>query len=397
MMNNKTLSIELITSEESFVAIKDEWDQLIEKSYNSSVYDTYPFVYTVWKHYRSENDQLFILVVRRGETLVGIAPFRIERVKLGNMRLIREIRLRRIRFIAEWGNGDKPSIVTTEEPELIWETIFQYLNKDYTQWDIISLAEQPENSPVLNQKLLSNIWYSLMVLPESTSYFISITGTWDEYIKKRKNTQRTWKKDRKRLFARPEGVDFQCFDDPDNLSGALHRFIGIEQSGWKKNSNFSIGGSEKQKVFFEELLIQLAQKNMAAIYLLTLGNTDIAGALRFKYNTTIYASQITYDPLYAEYSPGVILNAEIIQSMFGTHYKKYDLLGFKGEENSLKKNWSTGSQQTIRIQVYKKTLFSLLYANEDSLKHMPQKFMAIIFGTMEDISKFFKGTLAYIT
>ena len=82
--------------------------QLIEKSINPSFYSTFPFVYTAWKHYRSENDQLFILVVRRDATLVGIAPFRIESVKVGNIRLLRGMRLRVIRFIAEWGSGDKP-------------------------------------------------------------------------------------------------------------------------------------------------------------------------------------------------------------------------------------------------------------------------------------------------
>jgi len=377
---NNELRIELIASEEAFVAIKDEWDHLIEKSIDSSFYATYPFIHTAWKHYRSENDKLFILVVRRGATLVGIAPFRIEHVKLGNIRLLSGIQLRVIRFIAEWGNGDKPSIVTSEEPEQIWDGIFQYLIKDYTQWDLLSLAEQPANSPIRNQRILSNIWYSGRAVPESTSYYISITGTWEEYLINRKNTQRTWKKDRKKLFSHPEGVHFQYFECPDTLPGALNRFIAIEQSGWKKNSDFSVGGNEINKRFYEELLIHLAQKNMVAIYLLTLGTTDIAGALRYKYNNTIYASQITYNPMYAEYSPGVILNAEIIKSLFGTHYKKCDLLGFRGEENSLKKNWSTGALQTMTIQIYKKSLRMFLYMNEDTVKNTLRKFKAIMTG-----------------
>jgi CelD/BcsL family acetyltransferase involved in cellulose biosynthesis len=401
MMSSKNsgLSIEIIASEEAFVAIKSEWDQLVEKSINSSFYSTYPFVYTTWKYYRNENDQLFILVVRRGATLVGIAPFRIESVKLGNIRIIKGIRLKVIRFIAEWGNGDKPSIVTTEEPELIWSRIFQYLNKDYTKWDIISLAEQPENSPVLNQKLLRNIWYSVMVVPDSTSYTISISGTWEEYIKTRgKNTRRTWKNGREKLFNLPEGVCFQCIEDPETMSEALKRFISIEQSGWKKNRDFSIGGNKINERFYEECLVRLAEKNMVAIYLLTSGITDIAAEIIYKNHNIVYFANITYREEYAKYSPGVIMRAEIINSLFGTHYKECDLLGFQSEEkNTLKKNWSTGSQQTIRIQVYKKTLFSLLYINEDSLKHVPQKFMAIMFGTMVDISEFFKGALAYIT
>ena len=153
-MNVKSdgLKIEIIDSEEALLAIKDEWDTLIDKSINPSFFATFPFISTAWKYYRNDNDQLFILVVRRGATLVGIAPFRIENMKAANIRLLRVIR-----FIAEWGSGDKPSIVTTEEPDLIWNRIFEFLNKEYNQWERICLIEQPENSPILIQNIFQ--WY----------------------------------------------------------------------------------------------------------------------------------------------------------------------------------------------------------------------------------------------
>ncbi len=72
---------------------------------------------------------------------------------------------------------------------------------------------------------------------------------------------------REKLFNLPEGVYFQCFKDPETLPEALKRFISIEQSGWKKNRDFTVGGNGKNKKFYEELLIHLAEKNMVAIYL----------------------------------------------------------------------------------------------------------------------------------
>jgi len=383
-MNTKSyeLRIELIDSEEAFFALQDEWDALIEKNINSSLYATYPFVHTAWKYFRNENDQLFILVVRRGATLVGIAPFRIGRRKVGNIRLLRGIKLRDLRFISEWGGGDKPSIVTIEEPEIMWDRIFQYLSKEYTQWDMMSLAEQPENSPVLNQRLLSNIWYSVRVVPEFTSNYISITGKWEDYIKTRgRNTRRYWKTRREKLFNLPEGVNFQCFEDPEILPEALKRFISIEQSGWKKDRDFTVGGNEINKRFYEELLIHLAEKKMVVIYLLTSGNTDIAAAILYKNHNIAYISKIAYRQEYADYSPGIILSAEIIKSLFGTHYEVVDFLGFRGEEqNNLKKNWSTGAFQTITIEVYKKSVCTFLYMNGDKLKNLSRKFIAITTG-----------------
>jgi hypothetical protein len=374
MIYNKChdLRIECIDSEKDFVDLQYEWDALSEKSINPSLYAMYPFVYTAWKHYRNENDQLFILAVRRGATLVGIAPFRIESRKMGNIRLLKEVYIRVIRFISEWGGGDKPSILTTEEPEILWDTIFQYLITDYTKWDLISLAEQPENSPVLHIRLLNNIRYSTKVLPESISYYISITGTWEDYLKTRgRNTRRYWKTRREKLLNLPEGVNFQYFEDPGVLPEALQKFLIIEQSGWKKNRDFSIGGNEINKRFYEELLMCLAEKKMVTIHLLTSTTTDIAAAIVYKIHDNAYIAKITYREEYSAYSPGIIMSSEIIKTLFDTNYKECDFLGFKGEEkNNLKNNWSTGTLQTSTIQIYKKSLCMLLGMNGYKIKNL---------------------------
>jgi len=376
--NSDGLKIELIDSEEAFQAIKEEWDQLIEKSVNPSFYATYPFVYTTWKHFRNKNNHLFILLVRRDATLAGIAPFRIETMKEGNI-----YPLRLIRFIAEWGGGDKPAIVTIEKPDLVWERIFQFLSKEFTQWDGIWLEEQPANSPILNQRFLSNTWYSTMAVPNVTSFYTSIVGTWEEYLKTRgKITHHTWRRYRKKLFDTPQGVVFQCVDDPESIPESLKKFIDIEQSGWKKDRDFSVGGSEKNKRFYEELLVQLAHKNMAAIYLLTSGTTDIAGMILYKHNSTVYMAHITYRPTYAKYSPGVILNVEIIKMLFGTHYQEYDFLVFQrgDEKNSYKKKWSTGSRHTNTILVNKRNFRMLLFYNRNRLKTLRRTVVRMMTG-----------------
>jgi len=375
------LKIEIIDSDEGFIALKHEWDALTEKSINPSFYATYPFVFTAWKHYHREDDRLFILVVRQGSTLVGIAPFRIGRVDVGNIRLLKGVQLRVIRFIAEWGSGDKPTILTTERPERIWDRIFQFLTREFTHWDGIWLVEQPVNSPILTRKAVRKIWYSMSVVQNAPSFYISIKGTWEDYLKTRgKNTQRTWRRDTKKINNLPEGVKFQCFDTPETLPSALKRFTAIEQSGWKRNHSFSVGGNEENRRFYEELLIILATQNMAAIYLLTSGTTDIAGMIVYHYKTFVYGAHVTYCQKYAAYSPGVILNAEIIRTLFGSHYEEYDYLGFQkaDEKNSLKKKWSTGSRETITVIVNKRNVRMGLFMQGTRLKTLLRNIVKLI-------------------
>lgn len=381
-----TLTIEVIDSESDFIALSDEWDALIEKSINPSFYATYPFVYTAWKHYHSEEDRLFILVLRQGATLVCIAPFRIGSVNVGNIRLLKNVQLRVIRFIAEWGSGDKPTLVTTEKQERIWNRIFQFLDREFTEWDGIWLVEQPSESPIIDLNVGRKIWYTTLVVPNVPSYFISIRGTWEEYLNNRgKNTHRTWKNSRKKLFELPGKAGFHCVDNPESIQWALKKFIDIEQSGWKKNTPFSVGGNEKNKKFYEELLVQLAHKGMAAIYLLTLGTTEIAGMIVYKHKNIVYPAQITYYPKYAMYSPGVILNTEIIKTLFGTHYLEYDFLGLAeaDEKNSLKKKWSTGSRKTMTVIISKRNLRMVLFMEGNNLKNLLRNVVKFILKPLE--------------
>jgi len=365
------LKIEIIDSDEGFIALKNEWNTLTEKSINPSFYATYPFVFTAWKHYHREDDRLFILVVRQGPTLVGIAPFRIGKVDVGNIRLFKGMQLRVIRFIAEWGSGDKPAILTTESPERIWDRIFQFLTREFTHWDGIWLVEQPVNSPILTRNAVRKLWYSTSVVKNAPSFYTSITGTWEDYLKTRgKNTFRTWKNSRKKLFELPGGAFFQHVNDPGSMGTALKRFIDIEQSGWKKDQEFSVGGNEKNRRFYQELLVESAHKGMASIVFLVLGTTDIAGMIVYKYKTLVYGAHVTYCQKYASYSPGVILNAEIIRTLFGTHNEEYDYLGFQkaDEKNSLKKKWSTGSRETITVIVNKRNVRMGLFTQGTRLK-----------------------------
>jgi len=378
-MTTDGLRIKLVDSEEEFLAMEVEWNALFDKSINSSIYSSYPFVHTAWKYFKNENDRLFILVVKRDATLIAIAPFRIARVKMGNL-CFKWL----IRFISEYGSGDKPSILSIEEPECIWEGIFQFLSEEFTQWDGIQLFEQPANSPVLNLKFFSDRLYFASAVPQVSSFYLSIAGTWEEYLKTLgKDTRRKWKKSRKKLFDLPEEVYFQCIEDYENLPEALERYIDIEQSGWKINRDFSVGGNDINRGFYTELLKHLACKNMVSMYFLKSGTTDIAASIQYKQKSIVYGAHITYRLTYAQYSPGVILTMELLRKLFGTQFHEFDFLGLRNVKKfTLTKNLSTGTRQTVRIEIYKKSVFIHLYMMGKRANKFLQKVIRMMISPM---------------
>ena len=103
----------------------------------------------------------------------------------------------------------------------------------------------------------------------------------------------------------------------------------MSNPGGKRIVILASAAVRKIRDFMKNCWYSLAHKNMVAIYFLTSGTTDIAGAILYKHKSTVYSAQITYRPMYAKYSPGVILKTEIIKTLFGTHYQECDFLGFQ--------------------------------------------------------------------
>ena len=68
-----TLNIEIVINEDEFAALAKEWNQLLEQSASNTLTLTYEWLSSWWEVF-GEGRELYILLVRDGEELIGIAP-----------------------------------------------------------------------------------------------------------------------------------------------------------------------------------------------------------------------------------------------------------------------------------------------------------------------------------
>jgi len=66
------LTISVIDDATSFAAMRDEWNELLAASEADSIFLTWEWLHTWWKH--CANGRLFFIAVRSGQQLAGIAP-----------------------------------------------------------------------------------------------------------------------------------------------------------------------------------------------------------------------------------------------------------------------------------------------------------------------------------
>lgn len=338
------MKIRIVEREEDFDELEAPWNQLSDKT-PSSFFSSFDYVRTAWQHFHKTSDRLFLLVFEEGTGIEGIAPFYIERCRE------RGIPHRAIRFISSW-EGDRPRILTAGSEMRIWNKILMFLNEKFHEWEVLELAEQSVEGP--DEKGWSFLfrpgWYWER-MPDSVDYYISLKGTWEQYLQcLDRNVRHDWQRRSRKLIRDFGPFALEVIVDRALVQNALCRFVAIEQSGWKAAAGVGVAKDEQNLMFYTDLLSRLTEKGQACMCFIKSDEDDLAAIIAFIQKDVIYARHITYSPAYAQYSPGILLLAEFIRIQFGGTSQECDLLGMRennGSSQDYKVRWAKGRRQTI--------------------------------------------------
>lgn len=343
------MNVFVIDSLKKLSQIEDDWKNLIIQN-ETSLFLTYDYTMLLWEHFSEPSDQLLILAVQDNGRIVGIAPFKIGWEKMYG------IPVRTIRFISQW-ESDRPDILTSGDENEVWQAIHDYLDNVFTKWHIAEFAEQEKTSPVMKRKFFHSASYYKDVSESSVSYFISLEQSWEQYFARlTKKVRKSYKYRLNKTKKLPGGMEIEHFNTPDDILDGLQRHITIEEESWKKQAGIGIGQTPKYIRFYNDVLKFLSKEGCACISIMKTGDVDIASMLVYKFHNVIYGVQIAYKYEFSKCSPGVILRAEMLKSLFNSSYQVLDMMGMSHQQPEFKSSWATHSNQTYRIQVFKKKL-----------------------------------------
>ena len=297
------MDYKIITATEDFANLKNDWQQLENKSPKITVFSTFDYCFNWWKTYENITKfKLWIIVVIHNKKIVGIAPLIIEtfKIRLG-------IKIDIIKLLAY---GDYHDLLIDKDKGAkinnIYKVIFSVIKKFDNAWDKISLTHIAHNSYLTNFLFKSKFNKSFTPLIENPYIQLDNYNSFDDFIKN--SAPAKTKQYRNRLKKTTE-YKFENNSIKIHDCSVIHKLekVHLNKKGLvQRHSIFE----DKLKVQFIESLESLENIEIFSLRNLVT-NKIIIYNWGFLKDSVYYSVNTAYDPMFENFSVGRVMYYEI--------------------------------------------------------------------------------------
>lgn len=325
------MKINEISSTDSFFELRDDWDAVLGRSADNSVYLTWEFMANSVKHL-GKGKRLRILCIKDHDKIIAIAPLAQSRRSLRGWSGYEVVEP-----LAYWHN-DYNGLILTERAQECLSLFLNYLY-DQNDWDFIFLNNIPETSiifdilPKLRRTFRFETCYvgavsPYLTIPDSMSTLMNgLTA------KFRKNLRRSLK-NLERDYGKAE---LRKYNELGSLEETMKVYFCLHQKRWIEKGELGVFSDRKSREMSLSSARLLAERDWLALYFLTVNGKPIAAQYCIEYNQKMYYGLGGFDPSFSSYSVGNLIVMKVIERCIEKKIKEYDFM--RGAE-SYKFAWS---------------------------------------------------------
>ncbi|MEX0902960.1 MAG: GNAT family N-acetyltransferase [Pseudohongiellaceae bacterium] len=341
----EVLSIELIDRMTDFGMLKDEWNELVGQRSSKSLFLTWEWLYTWWKHLRDDR-KLFIVLVRMNQRLIAVAPL-----------AVRPMRFRRLlpgRVLEFLGSGQVGSdylalILRSGFEKQGIKAICSCIGQQKLPLEFNRVESNSAQNSALRAELETRGWQTFSTTVERCPYIRFDGKSWEDYLATLGSSHRYNFRRRLRNLERDFKFRFEKATDPRRCEQFLNQLVELHNLRWRER-----GGSDalntQDLVDFHHDMSQLALSNgWLRLYVITLDGNAVAALYGFQIDRIFYFYQSGIDPAYSRYSVGLVIMGLAIQAAIADGATQYDFL--HGEEN-YKFQWADECRDLVRLDCF---------------------------------------------
>lgn len=344
------MKAEAVTKFEDFLRLEDVWNNLLEKSQNDIVFLRHEWFRCWWEAF-GKNKNLFIVLLKNEESeIIGIAPLMISNDKF------RGLPVRKLSFIAD-DNAAHNDFISADKKEEILKRIFQHLNENKSLWDVAILDRilKESDTYVILSNILAYNGFFFNIKGQHSSPFISIASDWDNYFSEKSNKIRKTLRNEINRVNRLGKIVIEEITDSITRDNVLAEITNISARSWKGKRKSDIAKSNENQLFFSTLSKIASEKRWLSIWLLRENDKPIAMEYHLKYKNRVFALRGDFDEEYSYFSPGSVLDYNIVRHMFQSRVSEYDMCGGVYE---YKMRWTSTAREHRLFYIFHNNFYS---------------------------------------
>lgn len=324
-----TMRVQVCTSAEQLAQLRDPWNALLATAAENTPFVTHEWITAWWRAFGS-GSSMYVITAWQDDELVAVAPLAYTKQRMvGATRSV-------VTFMAnEYSN--RANFIVRDAPRAALEAILDHLLTAAPPWDLLQIEPVDEDSPVTQTflKILADRSQAFGIEDSLRSPYLRLPATWAGL---QEGMSPAFRKtlDRKQRKARQLGPSLRVrfHTDPD-----LREAFDIATQTWQHAAGTSIASTACLRQFYGELA---AARNWLRLAILELDGKPISFEYNLLYEGVLYNLKLGYRPQFAALSPGLILQAAVLQHATEDGVRQYD---FMGTDEGYKRHWS----RTVRI------------------------------------------------
>ncbi|MBN4079342.1 GNAT family N-acetyltransferase [Beggiatoa alba] len=344
---NTGITVQLINQYSAFEKIKNDWNNLVERSQFDSIFLRHEWFDAAWQ-WRKADSQLHILAIILNNQLIGICPFVMskKRQRIGKIRCLE--------FLTVPDTMHCDIIFEKKNRSVAIRSLMTWFQNNKGKWELVDLRYFPELSPTPLE--LKNFAPSIGLKTYQSNpdynHFIALNTSWEEFYKTKSRRLKKGNNLVANHLKRAGNIRVEWIRDPEQVMKSLPDVINISASSWKKKTKLTLD-QPLPGTFIQKLSKLSSTQGWLSIWLLYLDDVPIASEYQLTYRGCNYALRADYDESYAKLSPGTYMNWQLLQQLFNSSHTCY-YLG-RGD-NSYKLRWSDTSEKMPAMVMYGSTV-----------------------------------------
>jgi len=360
------LRIQVITAENEFAALGDQWQQLAVRDEQAMLFNDWQWNSLWWQHYKHLG-HLHILLVFNEQQLVGIGPFYRNRSKAFGFG-----KMDTLRFIGTGANTSPDDVNIVADPTFrrqVADALCDYLfRQKFQRMLLMEVSEKSTFYSVFRSRAQAMPGYSLEPVVHSRRY-ANLPKSWSVFREQiSRNTHKRLKRRKNRLDA-TKAVEFKICRTQSEIDVAFDALVRLHMLRWKTRGHTGSFGSEDYRLFHQNLVRELLLREQLWLITLEVEGVIVGVEYAFLYKQTLMFFQTGFDPEFAHLSPGHVLMTYAIKTAIESGVERIDML--KGDYQ-YKASYANEEVRSVNFGFYSKGLFSVAAKMNDYRRYLKQ-------------------------